>query len=196
MATGFISEAFFRLLGCATITLMTTKDEKAKLPSEPTKEPSMSRSDKAISWTASEFIAHQKSAGWYLILGGTAIVVAGIIYLLTKDIISVIVVLVGALTLGVYGARQPRQIDYRLDTSGVTMGPKHHLYEEFRSFAIVPEGAFSSIVFMPLRRFGQLTTIYYAPADEDKIVGLLNNVLPLETHRLDAVDQLMRRIRF
>ncbi len=61
---------------------------------------------------------------------------------------------------------------------------------------MVPEGAFSSVVFMPLKRFAPPRTIYYAPEDEDRIVGLLVNRLPLEEHRADAVDGLMRRIRF
>jgi hypothetical protein len=152
--------------------------------------------DKTISWTASEFIAHQKSVGWYVILAAVTIVIAGLIYFLTKDLISTIVVVVGALTFGIYAARQPRQLDYHLDNQGVTIGSKYHAYDEFRSFAIVPEGAFSSIIFMPLKRFGQLTTIYLAPADEDKIVQLLSNILPVEEHRHDAIDQLMRRIRF
>jgi hypothetical protein len=49
---------------------------------------------------------------------------------------------------------------------------------------------------MPLKRFATLTTVYYAPEDEDKIVNLLSKHLPLEEHKLDAVDHLMQRIRF
>ncbi len=149
-----------------------------------------------VSWTASEFIAHEKSAGWYAMLGLAAVIIAAIVFLLTKDKISTTVVIFGALTLGVYGSRQPRQLDYTVDSSGIKIGQKFHAYDEFRSFAILPEGAFSSIVFMPLKRFAPLTTIYYAPADEDKIVALLAERLPLEERQLDAVDQFMRRIRF
>lgn len=191
---------------CGTIALMAAKEKEEQvakseiLPAATTDTPHDPRpspaEERTINWTASEFIAHQKSIGWYAALAAVAVIVAGLIYVLTKDKISTIVVLIGALALGFYGARQPRQLDYRLDSAGVTIGSRYHGYEEFRSFAIVPEGAFSSIVFMPLKRFALLTTIYYAPADEDKIVQLLSNILPLEQHRLDPVDQLMRRIRF
>jgi hypothetical protein len=83
-----------------------------------------------------------------------------------------------------------------LDDKGLTIGSKHYAYNEFRSFAILQEGALSSIVFMPLKRFATLTSIYYAPEDEQSIVDILADHLSLEEHHQDAVDKLMRRIRF
>ena len=129
-------------------------------------------------------------------LAVVALIIAATIYAITRDLISSVVVLVGAAALGIFGARKPHQLEYRLDGSGLTVGQKHYAYEAFRSFAIVPEGAFSSIVFMPLKRFAPLTTIYYAPDDEDKIVDLLADRLPFEERKADAVDTLMHRIRF
>jgi len=150
----------------------------------------------ALTWTASEFVAHEKSASWYLGVVVAAAAVAALIWLLTKDLISAGVVIVAGLALCVAAGRQPRQLAYHLDDHGITIGEKHFGFEEFRSFSIVPEGAFSSIVFMPLRRFATTTTIYYAPDDENNIVQLLSDKLPLEEHQHDAVDRFMRRIRF
>ncbi len=150
----------------------------------------------AISWTASEFIAHEKSSSWYLGLAAIAIVIAGFVFLITRDIISTIVVLIGATAFGVLGGRKPRQQQYNLDVSGLTIGQKHYDFGQFRSFSVVPEGAFSSIVLTPMKRFAQLTTIYYAPEDEDKIVNLISQSLPFEERRVDAVDNLMKRVRF
>ena len=150
----------------------------------------------SIDWTASEFIAHDKSSGWYARLGGIGLVLAVAIYVVTRDLISTMVVIVGAFAFGYYAGRQPRQLDYRLDEYGLSVGEKSYAYEEFRSFAVVPEGAFSSIIFMPLKRFATLTTIYYAPEDEDKIIQMLLPRLPLEEYRHDYVDRFMHRIRF
>ncbi len=150
-----------------------------------------------ITWTASEFVAHEKSAGWYLMLLGVSAFIAVVVYLISKDYVAVGVVVFGAIMLSIYAAHQPRQIEYKLDLSGLTIGQKHYKYSEFRSFAIVPEGAFSSIVFMPLKRFAPLTTIYFAPEDEERIGELLSTILPFdEEHAQDAVDRLMRRVRF
>jgi hypothetical protein len=51
-------------------------------------------------------------------------------------------------------------------------------------------------VFTPLQRFSPLTTIYYDPNDEERIVDLLANRLPMEERKRDAIDRLMWRIRF
>jgi hypothetical protein len=149
-----------------------------------------------ITWTASEYIAHEKTAGWYMVLAGAAAVLAALIYLFTRDVISPAVVIVSALLLGVYGARKPRELQYGLGPDIITIGDKQFHYGEFRSFSIIDDGAFSSIVFMPLKRFAPLLTIYYAPEDEDRIVAMLADRLPMDEHKLDAVDRLMRRIRF
>jgi hypothetical protein len=149
-----------------------------------------------VNWTASEFVAHEKSTGWYGGLAIAAVIIAAFVYLLTKDKISTTVVVVAALALGVLGARKPRQLRYQLDEAGFSIGQKHYSYEMFRSFSVVPEGAFSSIVFMPLKRFAPVTTLYYPPESEDKILDVLAQRLPFEDHKADAVDSLMRRIRF
>lgn len=149
-----------------------------------------------ITWTASEYVAHEKSAGWYGMLVLAAIALAAIIFLLTKDKISTGVVLVAALALGFYAARKPRELQYTLNAQGLTISDKYFPFDAFRSFAVMDEGHFSSIVFVPLKRFGQLTTIYFDPADEERIVNLLSARLPIEARQHDVVDKFMKRIRF
>lgn len=152
--------------------------------------------EEAITWTASEFIAHSKSFGWYAVLALVAVAMAALIFFLTKDKVSAGVIIVAALMFGIYAGYKPRELQYRLDQGGLTVGTKHFTYDQFRCFSVLPEGAFSSIVFMPLKRFAVTTTIYYAPEDEDKIVNLLGNYLPLEERGHDAIDRLMHRIHF
>ncbi len=149
-----------------------------------------------IVWTASEFIAHAKPFGWYAALAAGALVFAGLVYLVTKDFISVGVILVAGLLLGIYAGHQPRQLEYRIGSRGLKIGPKSYSYDDFQSFSVLPEGAFSSIVFMPLRRFAIPTTIYYPPEEEDRIVEVLADHLPMEQRGHDAVDRLMHRMRF
>jgi hypothetical protein len=151
--------------------------------------------DSSVTWTASEFIAHEKNAGWYLSLALSAFAFSGLIYWITRDKVSMAVVLVAALFMGILAARKPRQLGYRIDATGVTIGEKVYPLDSFRSFSVVPEEAFSSIVFTPLRRFAPLTTIYYPPQEEEKIISMLTNRLPFEEFHHDPVDRFMRRIR-
>jgi hypothetical protein len=116
--------------------------------------------------------------------------------LIAHDIISVVVILVAAFAFGMLGSRKPRQQQYGLSAGGLDIGQRHYGYDEFRSFSVAHEGAFSSIVLMPLKRFAPLMTIYYAPEDEDKIVDLISVNLPFEDRKPDPIDNLMSRVRF
>jgi uncharacterized membrane protein len=177
---------------------MADSEEQTAPAVEQTAQPDLAtdKNPEAIEWTASEFVHHDKSAGWYAALGLVAILGAALVYLISRDAVSVAVVIVAAALLGYYGTHQPRQIEYHLDGQGLQVGTKHYTYGEFRSFAVVPEHAFASIVFMPLKRFAVPVTIYFSPDDEDKILNLLSDRLPFEQPPRDAVGSLMRRIRF
>lgn len=122
--------------------------------------------------------------------------VAFVLYMLTRDAVTAAVVVVGGLFLGVYGARKPRQIQYQVDFQGIRVGARRYEYGLFRSFSVVPEGAFASIVLMPLKRFSPPLTLYYSPSDEENILSILGTQLPFENRKPDFTDSLMRRIRF
>lgn len=149
------------------------------------------------SWSASEFIHHKKSLGWYslLILIGIGIT-AGVYFLDHRSIFSTVIVGVAILALAVYANRQPRILKYSLNHDGLTIDDKHYKYDQFRSFAITSEGAFTSIVLTPLKRFMPQLSIIFPPEEQAKITDILADSLPMEEHKPDAIDSLMHRIRF
>jgi hypothetical protein len=150
-----------------------------------------------IAWTASEYIAHQKSSGWYGMLAVATAVFAGLVYWLTSgDFISVGVVVFAAVVFGVYAGKQPKEQEYSISPSGIGIGSKMYAYAQLKTFSITDEGAFSSITFWPLKRFMPVVTIYYDPKDEEAIVTTLSNYLPLDVEKRDVVDNFMRKIRF
>ncbi|HSX08468.1 MAG TPA: hypothetical protein VLG11_06270 [Candidatus Saccharimonadales bacterium] len=150
-----------------------------------------------VHWTASEFIHHQKSFAWYLVLAVSALAAGAIVYLLTRgDKITAAVIPVAALFFGISAARKPRTLDYEVNGAGIIIGRHFYPYANMKSFSIVHQGAFSSVSFMPLKRFMPFLTMYYAPEDEEKIVGVLSSYLPVEMARRDMLDQFLERIRF
>ena len=144
-----------------------------------------------VSWTASEFIAHDKSPNWYILLFGGAVIAAGLVWLVTKDIVSSAVILVAVAVLAAYSSRKPRELQYTLDDHGIIIGEKHYAYTTFRSFSVIEEGAFSSIELMPLKRFSPPISVYYDPANEDAIADALTPHLPFHPHEPDPVDKLI-----
>jgi hypothetical protein len=167
-----------------------------QLPTTPDAENTDSSAPESIKWTASEFIATNKSPIWYLALIVISVTVASLVFLLTKDKISTGVIILVAITLGFYAGRKPRELEYELYSRGFSIAGKEYSYRLFRSFAILDEDTLPSIVFVPMQRFGSLLTIYFDPKDEDAIVDLLASHLPLEQRQQDMVDRFMKRIRF
>lgn len=153
-------------------------------------------SPEEVAWTASEFVSHNKGTGWYFLLAGGAFLLAVVIYFVTHDVISTGIIIFVALLLGISAARKPRVLNYQVNAAGLAIGDKFYPYPEFKSFAVMQEGAFSSIMFLPLKRFMPPITIYYDPQDEDKIIDVLSYYLPMENRSHDLIDNIIRRIRF
>jgi hypothetical protein len=152
--------------------------------------------EQEVVWSASEFVAHNKGVGWYATLGLAAVALAAVVYLITRDTVSVVIIIFVALILGIAAVRKPRVLNYQLNGGGLMIGQKFYPYSEFKSFSVMREGAFSSIMFIPLKRFMPPISIYYDPEDEERIVEALAEYLPMENRTHDAVDSLIRHIRF
>ena len=151
----------------------------------------------SVTWTASEFIAHHKSVGWYVVLMLVAAAAAALAYLLTDgEIFTPIIIVVVAVLFGVMAAREPRELPYKIDSKGLSIGDKNHSFANFKSFSIVQEDGVESIWLLPLQRFTPGLSIYFAPNDKDRIIAILDNYLPVEEKEIDFVDRLMHKIRF
>lgn len=149
-----------------------------------------------ITWTASEFIARHKGAGWYMALVAGAILIGLFVWWLSKDAITVGAVVIAIALFGVSAARKPRVLTYHMNEKGLAIGEKFYPYATFKSFSVIQEDAFSSISILPLKRFMPPLSVYYEPQDEEVIVAILSAYLPMDNRQPDAVDQLMHRLRF
>lgn len=156
----------------------------------------MEDNSQGVSWTASEFIAHHKPPEWYMGLGIIGFIIAAVAYFVSRDIITVATIVIVAIIFAVAASRQPRQMRYAINDHGVSIGNHFYPYGNFRSFSVASEGPFRSIVLMPLKRFMPPITLYFDPADEDRIGDILVEYLPMHEHKEAATDKLMRRIRF
>lgn len=159
-------------------------------------QPASTASHETVAWTASEYIAHEKSGSWYMLLSVTVIGFAAAVWLLTRELVSPVVIVVMGLAFGTFAARKPQVLTYELTNSALRVGERTYPYSLFKSFTIVEEGAIHSIMLMPLQRFMPPLSVYYDPADEEKIADALQSYLPYEDRRQDVVDRIMRKIRF
>lgn len=161
--------------------------EDSKLPIHKSQE---------VNWSASEFIEYEKTNIWFLALAGCATALVVISFLLTRDLVTVVVIAVTAMLFGVLAARKPRTLEYGVDDRGISIGRSRHSYHEFRSFSVTEEGALHSVILLPVKRFLPAITVYFEPKDEQKIINTISAFLPYQEHEPNIVDRLMERIRF
>lgn len=150
----------------------------------------------AVTWTASEYIAHEKSTSWFFGLFSGALALVAIIYFVTRDILASVAVLAACIAVSAYAIRKPETKEYQVSEKGVKAGDQTYSYGEFRSFSVVEEGAIDSIWLKPLKRFSAPVVMYCSPEDEQKIVDVLSNFLPHEQRELDAIDRFSKKVRF
>lgn len=151
---------------------------------------------KPVEWTASEFIDHEKQAGWFAAVGIIAAVIALGMYLFTQDLVSAVVIIMVSTLFAVFGARKPRILKYILDVHGIHIGNKSYSYNEFKSFAIMEEGPFNSVLLQPFKRIATPISLYYPPDQELAIVNTIGSYLPQELREHSLIDRLMRKVRF
>src|SRR5687767_5114992 len=68
-----------------------------------------------ITWTASEFIARHKGTRWYLTLAAGATLLAVVVYLISRDFITVGAIVIAVSLFGVAAGRKPRILTYHLN---------------------------------------------------------------------------------
>lgn len=172
-------------------------DKSGDTPDEDTSVPRQQPADNAqVSWTASEFIANHKNAGWYAMLFAAIAAIAGLTYILTRDWISATTIVIVGSMFAILAGKKPRQLSYRLDSKGITVGDKFYPYGMFKSFTVLHEGAIGCINLLPLKRFMPELSIYYPPDEESKILDVLTASLPNDQKAEHSFDRLMKRIRF
>jgi len=180
----------------------TPAPEAPKPPSGPAPQPSQPFADSfpiqgdGVQWVASEFEAGQKNVGWFTLLALGTFVVAGLLYFITKDISSVVAVVLLAMAIAFVAGRKPESRHYAVSSRGIQIGSRLYPFDYFKSFSVMHEESAGSISLMPTKRFMPMLAMYFEPKDEDTIVDAISNFLPFEHRDHDFVDRFSRKIRF
>jgi len=159
-------------------------------------QPQVSVPKEEVRWMASEYIFHEKSSSWYVTLAFITIVSCGLVYLLTRQYVSIGVIIVLATAFGVYANIKPKTLEFLVDSSGVTVDKKHFNYDVFKNIEIIEGGVVPSVNLIPVKRFAVPVTLYFLPQQEEQILEIMGEFLPSEIKRLEAIDRFVTRLRF
>lgn len=155
-----------------------------------------SRDNELARWTASEFVSHDKTAKWYVALGLGAVGLSAIIFLLTRQLLSVIVIVVMALLFAVYASAKPRTLDYTLTANGLLIGEKFYPFNSIKSYSVIEEEGMPYIQLLMQKRLSVPIVVYVAPEQVDQIAETMGNFVPYDQKKRDIADKISSRIRF
>jgi hypothetical protein len=171
----------------------------AKTESEPENEYQETEEDvnfEPISWVGDEYLMHHKDHSWYLWLVVAFLGLSGFIYLITRDLLTVVMIVVVGFAIGVMAARQPRQLEFTLDKRFIEIDQKRYPYSAFKSFQVAEEHGVRYLEFVPIKRLMPPLSIYYPQDKEEEIAKLISAKLPYYEHDDDFIEALFKKIRF
>ena len=97
---------------------------------------------------------------------------------------------------GYYGTKKPQTIKYSVGPEGISVGNKNFSIDSLKSYSVQDYNNLSVVIFVPVKRFATLITLYYKPEDEDKVLGFIETVVPFDDRKEDIIDRFSRHIGF
>ena len=178
-----------------TETQVETSMEADTTPVAPQDEPMPDGDEELIRWEAHDYIRHDRSALWYVILAVVVVVLVAVAIFLVKSITFAILIPVMAVALVVYARRPPQPVQYILSRKGLHVNDKLLSYDTFRAFSIVQHDGHNSIVLIPRKRFALAETIYFPDDAGETIVDMLAARLPMKDAKPDVFDRIISKLK-
>ncbi len=150
----------------------------------------------SIAWQASEYIDHEKTKEWYLGLGGVTLLLVLLAIFVMKEYTFAALAVVMAIAIGLLAKKPASQVVYKMDALGISVGDKFFRYDSFRAFGVSKEGAFATVVLLPVKRFSPSVNIYFPQELGEQIVDVLGSVLPMQEIKPDLIDKISGRLNF
>jgi hypothetical protein len=150
----------------------------------------------SISWSAPEFIQHERSPLWYPALLVAFVGLAAIMYIITKDKIAAGVVVVVGIIVAFAAARKPRDVSCQITGGTISVGTKTYGFSQFKSFGIIREGKLSYVELIPVKRFMPAVSAYFKDVDEHQITSAIGQYLPYEERKMAGVERLSHHFKF
>lgn len=151
---------------------------------------------KTLSWSAPSSYGGKRGVSWYSVMLIATVVVCGGFYLIFKDIITALVILLCVVLVVVYGLKKPRKINYQLEEGKIRINNKDYLLSGYRSFYVNRRPNGSSASLTPLKRLMPAITINFGPEIEASVLSSLGNYLPMEERENDLFDKFLDFIGF
>ncbi len=147
-----------------------------------------------IQWQAPEYIQDHRSPWWFISFWAVVVVFMVIAVVLIRSWSFAILIPAMAAALTIYSHRPPRQMSYVLSDKGLYINEKLHPMAEFKSFGVMREEAWPSVMLIPVKRFRPGLTVHFPVEAGEAIVDMLGSRIPMQDIKLDFFDKLIRQL--
>ncbi len=149
-----------------------------------------------ISWQIEEYNHRAKSPDWFWALGVIALAGASIA-VISHDTLFAVFIVLGAIILGYYAAREPKVIEIAINEEGIKVKNYLYPYKKIKGFAI-DEHPMGNQLLIETDRF--ITPLISIPLpvsiETDELISLLEPKIPLLELKEHASHRIMEHIGF
>lgn len=125
-----------------------------------------------------------------------ALLLAAVVYLLTKDTVSTIAIALAVVAFLYFANHKISSQSYRVRGDTVLIDRKSYQLHDFKSYSVSDADSPASIVLTPMKRFMPPITLFVPENILEPLEAHLADYLPFEQHQTDAIDALLHKLRF
>ncbi|HSE29093.1 MAG TPA: hypothetical protein VLA77_00725 [Candidatus Saccharimonadales bacterium] len=148
-----------------------------------------------IDWKASEYVQHDKGFGWLIAVIAVSLALIGVTVYFKQWTFAVLITVM-AVAFCYFGFKKPRIVSYHLTQENLVIDGREYSFKDFRAFSVHEDGAFYSIVLVPVKRLSPAVNIYFGNDQAEAVLNIISDHLPLEKTTPDPFDVIMRRLHF
>lgn len=150
-----------------------------------------------IVWTAPEYEHRPKSPGWYWTSILVAVIILGIAVWQQNYIFAVFVIMAEMLII-VWGNREPRMIDFKINERGLYVGSSFYPYAHITSFSYTDHDhtEWADVIFYFEKRLQGEVKFHFPKNRLNELQGDLLNMAPLVVHEESLLDTFERFFGF
>ncbi len=149
-----------------------------------------------ISWKIEEYNHRVKNPDWFWALGVIALASAAIAVIYHDALFAVFIIL-GALILGYYAAREPKVIDISINEEGVRIKEYLYTFKTLKGFAVEEHPMGNQLLIESSRLVAPIIAIPLpSSVDTEELVDLLKPHIPLKELKEHPTHRIMEHIGF
>jgi hypothetical protein len=144
-----------------------------------------------IAWQDYEFPVRVKSKKWFLKIIAATAIIGAILFILSRDYVTIIALIVGVLVLIAYSFRKPKITNFTVNKQRITIGKHQFSFMDYNAYFMKEYENHNAIVLIPYKRFAPSVTIYIKDEYVDQVVDLISEIIPIGAEPFNMIDFIL-----